>query len=199
MSAASLTVTTEPLVQPTAQDAPDKGLIEVGKASGPGFLANVRPVFALYWTIAAVLIGVWISPVIMPAVEDPSARYTHEHSMGHGLIEADPANAPALEIRAERDVLSGWNVFLDLDNFAFTPAEVNGENRPNVGHGHVYVNGEKHGRLYAEAFHLGSLPGGDVEIMVTLNANDHSNWALNGKPIASTVTVVNPAPGHAAH
>jgi len=49
------------------------------------------------------------------------------------------------------------------------------------------VNGEKVMRAYGAWVHLPDVPNG-ATIRVTLNANDHSGWAVDGLPLAAEVT-----------
>ena len=88
-----------------------------------------------------------------------------------------------------KDTQSGWNVFLDVSDFTFTPRNVNLAHVPNEGHAHLYVDGVKVARLYDSSFHLARLPPGDHVISVSLNANDHSELALGGTPISASTTV----------
>ncbi|MFC5586133.1 hypothetical protein ACFPOD_13525 [Nitratireductor kimnyeongensis] len=89
------------------------------------------------------------------------------------------------------DVMDGYNVQILPVNFAFTPADINREVQDNEGHAHIYVNGMKISRVYGQWFHLPAklLKPGLNEVTVTLNANDHSEWALDGVPISSTFQV----------
>ena len=73
------------------------------------------------------------------------------------------------------------------EGFIFAPEEANGPNRTGTGHAHVYVNGEKIMRAYGAWVHLADVPANAV-IRVTLNANDHSGWGLDGQPIAAEIT-----------
>lgn len=150
---------------------------------------RVRPVFLGYWTIAAVLIGMILSGGI-DAPSDLAGTNTHEGTQHvHGLVEVDPENIPTVAIRAERDALSGWNIYLDVENFTFAPEMVNQPHAANVGHAHLYLNGVKVARLYGTAYHLSDLPDGQHTITVTLNTNDHSDLALDGTLIEASVLV----------
>ena len=80
------------------------------------------------------------------------------------------------------------NIRLDTEGFIFTPEEVNGPNTPAAGHAHVYVNDEKVARMYGPYMQVTGIERGDV-IRVTLNANDHTEWAVDGVPVAASVTV----------
>lgn len=92
------------------------------------------------------------------------------------------------------DVMGGYNVQILPVNFKFTPAAINRAPQDNEGHAHIYVNGVKLARVYSNWFHLSGdlLTPGENEVRVTLNANDHSEWAVNGVSVSSTVAVVVP-------
>ncbi|MEO9516413.1 MAG: hypothetical protein ABJH45_19530 [Paracoccaceae bacterium] len=89
------------------------------------------------------------------------------------------------------DMMDGYNMQILPVNFDFTPAAINREAQDNEGHAHIYVNGVKVSRVYAPWFHLSAelLQAGPNEVTVTLNANDHSEWAIDGVAISSTVIV----------
>ncbi|NMG59863.1 hypothetical protein E1H12_15390, partial [Geitlerinema sp. P-1104] len=90
---------------------------------------------------------------------------------------------------AHSDPMRGWNLEIQTTNFRFAPEEVNQENQPNAGHGHLYINGERGARVYGPWLHLPHLPPGSNEITVSLNANNHQAWTHNGQPIEATVVV----------
>lgn len=89
------------------------------------------------------------------------------------------------------DVMDGYNIQIITRNFKFTPAAINLESQDNEGHAHIYVNGEKIARVYSHWYHLPGtlLQPGENEVKVTLNANDHSEWSVDGDSIASFVSV----------
>lgn len=92
------------------------------------------------------------------------------------------------------DAMDGFNIQILTENFTFTPSAINGEVMQNEGHAHLYVNGEKIQRVYGNWVHLPSslLVSGANAVTITLNANDHSEWAVNGAALASTVIVFMP-------
>jgi hypothetical protein len=117
----------------------------------------------------------------------------------HPALPVDPAlPIPSLTHLVFPDAMDGYNVQILSRNFTFTPAAINRENVANEGHAHIYVNGVKYARIYGNWFHLPSaalFPGVNA-VTVTLNANDHSTWALpEGELIASTVAVIRPSVG----
>lgn len=107
----------------------------------------------------------------------------HDHSSMTPYRLPDDANAPTLEVVLHKDTKAGYNVELITTNYSFAPRQVNLENQPNEGHAHVYVNGQKLARIYASWMHIDTLPKGQVEISVTLNANDHSPIYVGDTPV----------------
>ena len=103
--------------------------------------------------------------------------------------DLSPADAPQLAIAVTKDPMTGYNLQVSVDGFAFAPQAASMADVPGEGHAHVYVNGDKIARLYGPWMHLDNLPRGDVEIAVTLNANDHRPLAVSGVPIRALTTV----------
>lgn len=113
------------------------------------------------------------------------------HPAGHHeplAVDADAAPAVSLSVRP--DPASGWNLHLVTDNFRFAPESAGGAHVPGEGHAHLYVNGGKVARLYAGWAHLDELPPG-ATITVTLNANDHRVYQVDGSPVQAAVTLQN--------
>lgn len=101
----------------------------------------------------------------------------------HPLLEVDatyPIPSVAMEITP--DLMGGYNIELQTENFQFTPENVNTPHVPNEGHAHLFVNGRKINRLYGNWYLLSAneLEFGSNTIVVTLNANDHSELTYNG-------------------
>lgn len=125
-------------------------------------------------------------------VHDHSA---HDHGEGmeehdHSQLTEAEGPAPELSITLHPDGRQSRNLEIIARNFTFDPEAVNGEHIPGHGHAHVYVNGVKIARAYAPWFHLSALPVGEHEVRVTLNANDHTQLAVEGEPIEVTETLV---------
>lgn len=127
------------------------------------------------------------------AMADMSDMNMSDHQHPPRNVTAD-APIPSVSHLVFPDVMGGYNVQILPRNFTFTPAAINREVRGNEGHAHIYVNGVKIARVYGSWFHLPStlFQPGDNEVHVTLNANDHSEWAINNEPISSTVKVAQP-------
>lgn len=110
-----------------------------------------------------------------------------DHAMMHDMpVDVPAADAPSLAITLTPDPMTGYNLHVMTDNFAFSPQNASLANVTGEGHAHVYINGEKHSRLYGAWMHLGDLPKGEVEVEVTLNTNDHRPMSVAGTPITAT-------------
>jgi hypothetical protein len=112
--------------------------------------------------------------------------------MAHAEIEVDNTKPiPAVSMKAMPDSKDGYNLYITTENFTITPDKAGAANEPNTGHMHLYVNGEKIARVYGNWYHLSKadLKDGDNTVEISLNANDHSDWLVNGNHINATVTV----------
>ncbi|MDA7427109.1 hypothetical protein PGB28_01460 [Primorskyibacter aestuariivivens] len=118
---------------------------------------------------------------------------------GHGkhdemLQIALGSDAPTLMTHITPDPASGWNLHIMTQNFAFSPERASLDHVPGEGHAHVYINGVKLGRVYSPWVHLDNLPEGEVEVKVSLNANDHRLLAVGDRALEA-VQVITVAPG----
>ncbi len=124
----------------------------------------------------------------MSAMSDAGAEHDHP------ARPVDPElPIPSLTHLVFPDAMDGYNVQILTKNFRFTPASINRDVVANEGHAHIYINGIKIARVYGTWFHLPSalFSDGVSAVTVTLNANDHSTWAMpDGQLIASTVPVI---------
>jgi hypothetical protein len=111
---------------------------------------------------------------------------SHSHSSTYEVSEAE---APKVELVVSEDAKSGYNVKIIATDFTFTPENVNEENVLGEGHAHLYVDGEKVGRLYGPYYHYDGSFEGSKTFKVTLNANDHSEYTVEGEVISSEVVV----------
>lgn len=114
---------------------------------------------------------------------DVHMNHTQAHQ--HDQQEIQSEQIPTLSVEVYPDAKSGYNIKLITENFIFTPERVNTENIENQGHAHIYINNEKVARVYSEWFHIDNhhLSTDINELRVTLNANDHSEWSLDGEPL----------------
>lgn len=127
----------------------------------------------------------------MSDMDMSAAGAAHQHPPRNVTLDAP---MPSVTHLVFPDTMDGYNVQIMPRNFTFTPAAINREVQDNEGHVHIYVNDAKISRVYGSWFHLPStiFQPGENEVRVTLNANDHSEWAINGEPISSAVKVARP-------
>lgn len=144
----------------------------------------------LYWSIGCLLLGVLFAPIFhIGQPEDHSRHFNHEHSESHSLIEVNPLLVPEVSVHAIEDEKSGWNLVVETSNFTFTPENTNRRTVMNEGHAHIFVNGDKLGRLYGNYYHLSDFPPGEYEITVSLTSNEHSTFAVGGKAIVARAMI----------
>lgn len=121
---------------------------------------------------------------------DHAAHGGGDHEAMHGTPVPLPlgTNAPSLAVQLTPDPVSGWNLHVETQNFAFAPEKAGAPHVPGEGHAHVYVDGEKIARLYGPWLHIAALPPGST-VEVTLNANDHRPLSVHGHTLAAKATV----------
>lgn len=104
---------------------------------------------------------------------------------GHRLREVPAEGAPEVRLTARPDSQDGWNLQLAVKNFRFTPDSTGGAALPGAGHAHLELDGHKLARLYGPWFHLpaAQVPEGTHTLTVRLYADDHTAWAVSGKPV----------------
>ena len=126
----------------------------------------------------------------------------HDHATDHGPAQdhANHAahhdmplvlaaeNAPTLDLEIFPDPSAGWNLHIQTTGFTFAPQNASRDHIDGEGHAHVYINGVKLGRVYADWVHL-ELPEGGAEVKVTLNSNDHRPLAVGDARIEASVVV----------
>lgn len=112
---------------------------------------------------------------------------------GHGTPYVAPAESPVptLELTVHKDAKTGFVVQAQTTNWTWAPLHANSAAVPNEGHAHLYLDGVKLNRLYGEWYQIDGVDNGYHEITVTLNANDHSEYAVAGAegPVLVTKTV----------
>lgn len=108
----------------------------------------------------------------------------HPHTM-----DAAAPGPMTVDLRVEADPMKGWNVFVDTTGFTWAPQDAGADPVPGEGHAHLYVDGVKVARVYGPAFYVGDLEPGTHEVTVTLNANDHADYAVDGAKVTASVTV----------
>ncbi|MFI5619992.1 hypothetical protein [Streptomyces sp. NPDC051567] len=116
---------------------------------------------------------------------------------GHRLREVPAEGAPQVRIAARPDAEDGWNLQLAVENFRFTPDSTGGAALPGAGHAHLELDGRKIARLYGPWFHLpaAQVPEGPHMLTVRLHADDHTAWAVSGRPVEGETRLTAGAPG----
>jgi hypothetical protein len=116
-----------------------------------------------------------------------------------------PAHAkqPQLSLNLSKDTVDGFNLQLLIEHFVLgaPPPDLSQEGLMTlavdqgsglaIGHGHLYVNGHKHQRLYGNNVHLPSrlFLGGVNQITVTLNNHGHRYWSFGGRQVLATLFI----------
>ncbi|MEU9037108.1 hypothetical protein AB0D45_19700 [Streptomyces sp. NPDC048352] len=120
---------------------------------------------------------------------------------GHRLREVPAAGAPAVKLTARPDSEDGWNLQLEVTRFRFTPDSTGGAALPGTGHAHLELDGRKLARVYGPWFHLPAVqvPEGAHTLTVRLYADDHTAWAVAGKPVEATAALTAGPPGQGTH
>lgn len=116
--------------------------------------------------------------------EEGTAPHAHEDA-----IEVDAETGPSVMLEAFPDSVSGFNLRAVTRNFTFTPEDVGKAHVDGTGHGHVYVDDTKVGRIYGEWYLLDKLAPGAHEVTVTLTSNDHRDYTTGGEIIADSLMI----------
>ncbi len=103
------------------------------------------------------------------------------------VINLDPLAAPTLDLEVYALADGSYNIQLQTSNFTFTPQNIDKAPVPGEGHAHLYVDGVKLARLYGEWHHLPTLPPDAEVLTVSLYANNHKGFAVNGDIISASV------------
>ncbi|GGZ85655.1 hypothetical protein GCM10010371_51960 [Streptomyces subrutilus] len=128
---------------------------------------------------------------------------TADDGAGHRLREVPADDAPKVRLAARPDSEDGWNLQLTVENFRFTPDSTGGAALLGAGHAHLELDGRKVARLYGPWYHLpaAQVPEGTHTLTVRLYADDHTAWAVAGKPVEATAPLTAaggvPGGGHA--
>ncbi len=141
-----------------------------------------------FFVAAAALVSVTAigKGAIMTVAEMGSEHGEHKH----GKMEVPQGQAiPTVNVVVRKDAQKGWNLEAKVTNFKFSPEKVNAAPETGEGHAHLFINGKKITRLYSSWYYLENLKPGKNQVKVTLNANNHADWASNGKVIQDTEVV----------
>lgn len=110
-------------------------------------------------------------------------------SNSHGVFELNKTEwRPKVELEVTKDTHAGWNLFIDVQDFSFSPESASEKFVIGEGHAHLYINGQKKARIYSPWFHF-DLPQGEHRIRVTLNGNNHDLLILEGRAIDQSLKI----------
>lgn len=164
--------------------APDGAWLRLTGLDGPRDEGRLIPV-----TLEFEETGVVTTQARIEGHEDQGEAH-HYGLFGLGDIcvaeEGEPAPAIALSAEPAGD---GWQVRVETVDFTFSEDLADGLHIPGTGHGHLYLDGLKLGRLYAPEARIGALPPGRHEITVTLNTNDHRAYVVDDEPVTASVMI----------
>jgi len=131
--------------------------------------------------------NVYWTPIIEganPYRDTPMADLMHDPSRVINLAVAD---APTIDLQVYALADGGYNLRIQTSNFTFTPQNIDMAPVIGEGHAHLYVDGVKLARLYGEWHHLPTLPPDAEVLTVSLYANNHQGFAVDGNIISSSV------------
>ena len=113
-----------------------------------------------------------------------------DHHHAPGVPDEVVSETPiSLTVAAEADAEGSIDVHIETEGFRFARELVDQDHTPGTGHAHIYMDGEKLGRVFESEYRIADAPPGEHEVRVTLNTNDHSELVYNGKKLSATVTV----------
>ena len=122
------------------------------------------------------------------------------NNSSHGDVNASTTSPPSVSIeRVTVDPKTANSssqthiIEISVENFTFSPMMVGMDHVDGQGHAHYYLNGEKLGRLYGNAFDVSGLTEGNHTLMVSLNSNHHGNYVLDGEQVMVEIILTVPA------
>ena len=128
------------------------------------------------------------------AADSAPAGDGHSHDQPSVVVSETPIG---VTITAEADSQGGVDVRIATEGFTFAPDLVDQPHTPGAGHAHIYLDGEKLGRVFESDYHIADVPPGEREIRVSLNTNDHSELMFDGAKAEATAKVTVPDVGQA--
>lgn len=115
-----------------------------------------------------------------------------ENEMSHNpSTGASALPAPQVSLHAiDAPDTDGFALRIAVENFTFHRAAEDAAHLTGQGHGHLYLNGLKLGRIYEPSFTIGSLPVGSHVLEIVLNTNDHRPYLDDGGvPVAARLAL----------
>lgn len=159
-----------------------------------------RVIRAVMFGFSAFILGIFAAAPLITSVQSSSAQatldaYPLDLSMAgqhrHTLKNVPEEGAPSVDLNVTEDSLmpGHFHVNIQTENFVFAPQNASSEFVPGQGHAHIFVDDVKISRAYGSWYHLPRLEPGKHNITVSLNTNDHKEYATEGQRITDSVTV----------
>ena len=156
--------------------------------NGPGSV--YKPPMAIHkklgWRVAFASINLVLVLAVFAGVYSFSAQRQYQIALanieagthGVGIIDltGEPLIPEVTTIEVLKETPGSYNLYVEIENWQFTPELAGQPAVANQGHAHVFIDGRKAGRMYSNWFHLGDLTPGKHRIVVTLNSNDHQDF-----------------------
>ena len=119
-----------------------------------------------------------------------AAASGHAADHHHGSTTREAVEPyPSVAVRILEDPSGGWLLNTVPTNYRLAPENVSTSHVDGEGHMHLYIDGVKVLRLYAEWHQMPPLTAGTHEIRVELSTNDHATLTRDGTIVDHTVTL----------
>lgn len=100
--------------------------------------------------------------------------------------ESGPLMSVALSLTGPASA-QGVSAYVETTGFEFKTVADDAAHVFGEGHGHLFLNGLKLGRIYQPRVAVGALPLGQFRLRVVLNSNDHRAYELNGRAVSDAL------------
>ncbi|WP_299496762.1 hypothetical protein [uncultured Shewanella sp.] len=163
----------------------------------------------VYLCLTLLILGL-STPIQAKLASNAMATRMNMMDHSHTPIEVPEATPiPALSLSLSKDIMTGYNVHLIIDNFSITPPPVDAKGMDDLaitqvdkktgileGHAHLYINGIKTQRLYGQDVHISGnlLKQGINSISVTLNNHRHMYWTVSQQKVVATLYIDTQSP-----
>jgi len=166
--------------------ASDGAHIRLMSLDGPLQEGQLVPVTLNFETTGPVTIRAKVGA--MTPVADHQMEDTADHTMGTGPVEIAPSSAPVITLTMSDETTA----LLAVDGITLSEAAMGKSHETGSGHGHLYLDGVKIGRVFGGPISLPKLAPGSREIRVTLFTNDHRPYLSGDMPVGATLKIIAP-------
>ncbi len=132
--------------------------------------------------LSAILLSLSLSSPVQASKE------IHEHK----LLELDASTpVPEIALAVFRDETDGINLHIRTNRYELNSPNAKPHSNYLSGHAHLFVNGKKVQRVYAQYVHLPKdlFKQGINQIAVSLNSHQHENYTKKGQNIVGSVFI----------